>query len=123
VAKTKADVKGKRSLHLVHGMDVARGVLAVVECEEEAWEKNGKGQRWMLTDGFVYDWWALLAGWAEEGEGRKEGEVSEQARWVAELMEEDGVRALPRSMERLERCYDSREFWRAWGVVPLKARV
>ena len=55
----------------------------------------------MLTDGFVYDWYALFAGWAEQKkEGEVEGEVvrpphekvddlpSKQAQWVYELMEE-----------------------------------
>ncbi|KAK4446551.1 hypothetical protein QBC34DRAFT_149094 [Podospora aff. communis PSN243] len=119
VAKTKEEVKGKKSLHLVHGMDVARGLLEVVRCDGGKWEEHGKGQRWMLTDGFVYDWWALMAGWAEGSDG----EVSEQAKWVGELMEEEKVKALPRSMEALGRCYDSREFWRVFGVVPVKARV
>ncbi|KAK0648604.1 hypothetical protein B0T16DRAFT_325331 [Cercophora newfieldiana] len=123
VAKTKEEVRGKKSLHLIHGVDVARGIAAVVGCEGGVWEGSGRGQRWMLTDGFVYDWWALLAGWAEGVDGREE--PSEQAGWVFELMGEEGseVRGLPRSMEALGRCYDSREFWRVFGVVPLKGRV
>jgi len=130
VAKTKDEVRAKKSLHLIHGVDVARAVAAMVGCNGATWEEHGEGQRWMLTDGFVYDWWALLAGWAEvrqEGEeGVEGGEVvpSQQARWVGELMAEgEGVRGLPRQMEVLGRCYDSREFWRVFGLVPLKARV
>ncbi|KAK0701391.1 hypothetical protein B0T21DRAFT_379087 [Apiosordaria backusii] len=123
VAATKEAVRGKTSLHLIHGEDIARAVVAIVTDDEEGdrWESGGgRGQRWMLTDGFVYDWWALLAGWAED---KKEGKVREQGGWVRELMEEEGVRALPRGMERLGRCYDSREFWRVWGVMPLRAGV
>ncbi|GAB7345627.1 hypothetical protein MBLNU457_3923t1 [Dothideomycetes sp. NU457] len=116
VAKTKDDVKGKKSLHMVHGEDVARAVVAV--CAK--WER-ARGQRWMLTDGFVYDWWALFAGWADVDE--EEGLPSEQARWVWECMREEEVRALPRPMEALGRCYDSREFWETFGLVPLKARI
>lgn len=124
VAKTKEDVRGKKSLHLTHGMDVARAVIAVVKADEALWEKAGRGQRWMLTDGFVYDWWALFAGWAEPvGSEGYEVQPTDQAKWVAELMIEEGVRALPRSMEALGRCYDSREFWGTFGLVPLKARV
>jgi len=128
VAKTKEDVKEKKSLHLIHGMDVARAVIAIVKADEKLWEKAGKGQRWMLTDGFVYDWWALFAGWAEPagGESGSEGDEvqpTDQAKWVAELMVEEDVRGLPRSMEALGRCYDSREFWSTFGLVPLKARV
>ncbi|EME89553.1 uncharacterized protein MYCFIDRAFT_160748 [Pseudocercospora fijiensis CIRAD86] len=116
VAKTKAEVKGKKSVHLIHGVDVARGIVATMG----KWEK-AKGQRFLVTDGVVYDWWELFVGWAE---GREEGEgPSEQAEWVYELMWEEGVRALPRSMDALGRCYDSREFWRTFGLVPLKARI
>lgn len=134
VAKTKEDVKGKKSLHMVHGMDVARAVLAVMD----GWDK-AKGQRWMLTDGFVYDWWALMAGWADvgsEGESAAGGEVeaaegkrnvdrdpANTAKWVYELMQEEDVKALPRSSEVLGRCYDSREFWETFGLAPLKARI
>lgn len=59
-----------------------------------------------------------MAGWADV-----EGGPTEQATWVYELMVETGVRALPRSMEALGRCYDTREFWDTFGVVPLKARI
>lgn len=123
VATTKEAVKGKGSLHLVHGVDVARGVVAAME----HWDKGAGGQRWLLTDGFVYDWWALFLGWAdakEDAEGtKKEVQPSDQSRWVGELMDEEDVRALPRSMETLGRCYDSREFWKTFELTPLKARI
>ncbi|KAK4940876.1 hypothetical protein LTR66_008760 [Elasticomyces elasticus] len=137
VAKTKEDVKNKTSLHMVHGMDVARGVIAV----SEAWgrdEEGCKGERWMLTDGFVYDWWALFAGWASveqaaetdkviESEGENTGNIdvvpSEQSQWVYELLQEHNVKALPRSYEALGRCYDSRDFWQRFEITPLKARI
>ncbi|KAK0750257.1 hypothetical protein B0T18DRAFT_437512 [Schizothecium vesticola] len=97
VGATKDAVKGKKSLHLVHGEDVARGVVGVVDAGE--WRG---GERWMVTDGFVYDWWALMAG------------------WVWELMREEGVKALPRGMEVLGRCYDAGEFWKWVGVAPTR---
>lgn len=125
VAKTKEDVKGKKSLHLVHGLDVARAIVAVMR----DW-KTAHGQRWMLTDGFVYDWWALFAGWADkkkEGDANAAGDrvddmPSDQARWTYELMTEEKVFALPRSMESLGRCYHS-DFWATFKLAPLKARV
>ena len=43
--------------------------------------------------------------------------------WVAELMQEEGVRALPRPPERLGRVLDSRAFWREMGTWPVKGRV
>ncbi|KAK3900101.1 hypothetical protein C8A05DRAFT_36270 [Staphylotrichum tortipilum] len=118
VAPTKEALGGKGSLHLVHGLDVARAVVALVQGGEEMWARAGKGQRWMVTDGWVYDWWGLVAGWADGEDGEKE-----RAGWVFELMREAGVRALPRGMEELGRCYDAREFWETVGIVPVKGRV
>lgn len=122
VGKTKDEVAAKKSLHLIHGMDVARAILAVVQGGGGKWESAGKGQRWMLTDGFVYDWWALFVGWADlKGD---EEDPTDQAKWVLELMREgERVKGLPRSMEQLGRCYDTREFWSTFGIVPLKAGV
>ncbi|PNS19268.1 hypothetical protein CAC42_2445 [Sphaceloma murrayae] len=130
VATTKEAVEGKTSLHMVHGVDVGRALLAIVQ----AWEKDRgtdeckrvHGQRWMLTDGFVYDWWALFAGWADVGSSSEvagQPQPSKQSQWVYELMNETGVKALPRSVEQLGRCYDSREFWTTFGLGPLKARI
>lgn len=128
VATTKDAVRAKTSLHMVHGVDVARVIAGVVQAkvtgpadvvEGSGWDSVGKGQRWMITDGFVYDWWSLFASWSSIG-----GDGSEpirQARWVYELMSENGVRALPRPMEELGRCYDSRELWQTLGITPLKA--
>ncbi|KAL9536191.1 hypothetical protein SMMN14_01802 [Sphaerulina musiva] len=139
VAPQKDDVRNKKSLHLVHGLDVARGVLAVLG----KWDR-ARGQRWMLTDGLVYDWWELFVGWADQEEEQKqqqqqqqegtngeeerekeerEKQPSKQAKWVSELMWEENVLALPRSMEVLGRCYDSRDFWHTFELAPLKARV
>ncbi|CCG81252.1 Predicted protein [Taphrina deformans PYCC 5710] len=124
---SKQDVAAKRSLHMVHGRDVARAILAVVS----DWPGPS---RWMLTDGFVYDWWSLLAGWGTESSSDKddkddkdddsEGDVKGEAvKWVWECMNEQGVRALPRSMESLGRCYDSREFWETFKLTPVRARI
>lgn len=121
VAKTKDDVKGKKSLHMIHGLDVSRAVIAVTD----DW-KHAKGQRWMLTDGFVYDWYSLFMGWADqqaETTGKKSSTPTKQAQWVQELMREEKIHALPRSMEVLQRCYSSREFWETFGLTPVKARI
>lgn len=113
VAKTKEDVKGKASVHFVHGVDVARAIIAVLG----NWE-SARGERWLITDMYVYDWWSLILGWAgnfEEGE--------KYGNWVRELMDEEDIEALPRSMEMLGRCYDTREFWQKFGIVPVGGRV
>jgi hypothetical protein len=79
----------------------------------------------MLTDLIVYDWWALILGFAGEvdAENKNEEKQKSQIKWVGELMEETKTRALPRSMEELGRCYDTREFWTKFRLMPVRARV
>jgi hypothetical protein len=77
----------------------------------------------MLTDLMVYDWWALILGWAG-GDGEDvEGKTLLQLEWVRELLTENDVKALPRSAEQLGRCYDSREFWTTFKIMPVKSRI
>ena len=106
VAKTKEDVKGKGALHLVHGEDVARAVVA----SWEKWERV-KGRRWIVTDGWSYDWWGLFVRFAGEGQGKYKT-------WVYESMREESVRSLPREHKDLGRLMDGRAFWGAVGEVP-----
>ena len=118
VIKDKEGVKSKASLHMIHGQDVSRAILAVVHDFDKA-----KGQRWMLTDGFVYDWWALVAGWGD-GTVKEQGDVKEEyVKWVWDLMKENDVKALPRTPEQLGRGYDTREFWMTFGLAPVRARM
>jgi nucleoside-diphosphate-sugar epimerase len=108
VAPAKATLAGKGSLHMVHGADVARAVLAV-----HARPETARGQRWLVTDGRVYDWWDLAGAW---GKG-------DEPRWARELMREHDVRALPRAPEVLGRALDGREFWDAFALEPTRARL
>ncbi|EON68478.1 hypothetical protein W97_07688 [Coniosporium apollinis CBS 100218] len=123
VAKTKAEVKAKGALHLIHGEDVARAILGVHR-------HFTPGRRWIITDLHVYDWWDLIESWGAEARerarstmGEEEAEKLEFVKWVGELMVEEGVRALPRDVETLGRRLDSREFWRTVGVWPSQGRV
>ncbi|ERF74237.1 hypothetical protein EPUS_03427 [Endocarpon pusillum Z07020] len=116
-ASTKEKLKGKGSLHLIHGRDVARAIYAV----HRAWPG---ASRWILTDRFVHDWWALLAEWGSEGAVEGEEDATGEALvWVRELMEEEGVKALPRSVEKMGRAYDSTEFWNKFNLSPVRARL
>jgi len=111
VAKTVEAAKGKTSLHLIHGEDVARVIIAVLD--GQTWKKV-KGERWILTDLRVYDWWDLMFQWGGEIEGKDlEGEV---IKW----MREEGVGALPREKSELGRWVDARETWKAVGILPVK---
>ena len=119
------------SIHMIHGEDVSRAILAVHEKFDRA-----VGQRWLLTDGRVYDWWDLASAWGnaesrskgsttvdESTQTPKYGDKGPQPRWVIELMVEEGLRALPRSPEMLGRALDSREFWSTFELEPIKARL
>ncbi|KAI8818336.1 uncharacterized protein EV422DRAFT_180647 [Fimicolochytrium jonesii] len=103
VAPDLPALRGKGSLHVIHGEDVAQAVLAVSR-------DFTPGERWLVTDTRVYCWWDLAAAWGDRDE----------ARWVLRLMEEAGVRGLPRPVEMLGRAVDSTAFWRRFGVVPLR---
>lgn len=48
VAGTKDALAAKGTLHMIHGMDVARAILALHE-------NFTPGERWLLTDTRVYD--------------------------------------------------------------------
>lgn len=61
VIKKRSDVEGKKALHLVHGEDVAQAVLGAHLKPEKV-----RGQRWIVTDLHVYDWWDLIVQWATE---------------------------------------------------------
>ena len=107
---SKEGLAAKKSVHFIHGRDVARVVLRVSE----------KGRftcdRWVVTDGRVYDWWELA--WERGGEA--DGE--RYRRWVLELMREGDVRALPRNVESLGRGLDGRAVWKCLGIVPLERK-
>ncbi|KAJ7025751.1 hypothetical protein C8F04DRAFT_1212780 [Mycena alexandri] len=107
VAPSKDALAGKGSLHLIHGFDLARAILAIHTNFAKA-----AGQRWILTDGRVYDWWDLASAWDEEA-----------AAWVRELMREGNIRVLPRNTEFLGRILDSRDFWDDFGLAPVRARL
>ena len=138
VAPSKEAVRTKGSLHLVHGRDVARAILAVhlaprrppaaaspAGLAAAAGEKRERlGRRYLVTDLRVYDWWDLASsrpvGAAAGAVARTDADAHRErvAGWVAELMEEEAVEGLPRSAEELGRAMSSREFWRDFGLMP-----
>ena len=48
-----------RQLHLIHGKDVARAILAVHE-------NFKRGERWIITDNGCYDWIRLFLTWGNK---------------------------------------------------------
>ena len=131
VAKTKEQLAEKGALHLVHGVDVARAVLGVIENDRGMEARCFRlffNRRWIIADCVSYDWWSLVwdfSGETEEPELIKEpgNQTNSQdrmqyRRWIVELMQEQGVKALPRPSEALGRKLDAREFWIATGMMP-----
>lgn len=133
------------SLHVIHGLDVARAILAIRDDFTKA-----QGERWILTDGRVYDWWDLASAWGSDSPAQAQsvanapstepssrhpsttGALNEQKAiqvennsrgpqptWVRELMVETGVRGLPRDVQHLGRALDSRDFWNTFRIDPL----
>jgi hypothetical protein len=136
VAKTKEQLAAKGALHLIHGVDVARAVVGVLRADEGLELDDGErvadpaaatgminkslfGKRWIVADCVSYDWWSLAWDWTGNTEGRDiiKGE-NHYRKWVFELMQENHVRGLPRSVELLGRKLDAREFWTAIGSLP-----
>ncbi|KAF7424020.1 hypothetical protein PC9H_009320 [Pleurotus ostreatus] len=116
VAPTKEALRNKGSIHMIHGHDVARAILAVHANFDKA-----AGQRWILSDGRVYDWWDLASAWGVRDS--PSGDRGPHPLWVLELMQEAGVRGLPRDVSLLGRALDSRDFWVTFGLTPEKARL
>ncbi|KAI1261806.1 hypothetical protein F5Y18DRAFT_192942 [Xylariaceae sp. FL1019] len=124
--KSKADLKAKGALHVVHGDDVARAVVAL--------HRNfTPKKRWLICDMHVYDWWDLTQDWAvqtlreaETGTSISKEKLQQQSellQWVGELMQEEKVRALPRDTSAVGRRLDGRGFWQEMGIWPVHGRI
>lgn len=125
VAGDEEKLGTKGSLHLVHGKDVTQAVLGVWHQLEHS-GRNDKssvwGQRWIVTDGRVYDWWQL----ALELPPQDSEDRSKYAKWVNKLKSQHGVKHLPRPVgsaeqgppQYLDRELSSDSFWEVIGKKP-----
>lgn len=124
VADSQDKLAAKGSLHLVHGRDVARAILAVWESVAQGTHSDIWGRRWIVTDGRVYDWWQLATQLPTLATTR-----ATYQQWVDELRKEYAVKKLPRHTADpldpaqtpphfLDRALSSTEFWNAIGLQP-----
>lgn len=113
VAPTREKLGEKTSLHLVHGEDVARACIAYHK-------RFTGGERWILTDLMVYDWWQILSEWSPQLEQPvdQDGTKTTYAAWVSELLQTRGIQKLPRREHELGRVLDSSKFWNTVRVLP-----
>lgn len=133
IAGTKEQLKNKGSIHMIHGIDVARAILATSRAPPKVF-----GQRWLVTGAYacprharlgltllhpdlrVYDWWDLASRFGDGGvEGVGKPASGPQPQWVAELMMEENVEGLPRTAEELGRAMSSTDFWQAVSTCPV----
>ncbi|KAJ8483293.1 hypothetical protein ONZ45_g14642 [Pleurotus djamor] len=173
IAPSKEVLRNKGSIHMIHGSDLARAILAVHDkytpsspstssttttttttssssssssSTSSRGEWRAGGERWLITDGRVYDWWDLIAAWGAPSttstssssphpttsspSSNTQPTPPNRIQWVFSLLSESSsnpslppVRALPRDVELLGRCLDSREFWGVFGVCPERGRL
>ncbi len=177
VARSKQDAAAKGAVHMVHGRDVSRAIIAAhlklvdeYKPPREAPSSNAEppfnylkvdhqspatltepasstdialpktlgGHRFPITDLHCYDWWDLFMQFGQyarqraiDGETKVEvlrGTKPEELlyeKWVLELMDENGIKALPRDKtgEGLGRLVDGRAFWAVAGARPLEGRA
>lgn len=105
VANTKEKLRAKQALHLIHGWDVA----VACRCMHANFYP---GDRSIITDGKVYDWWVLIGWWAEalsEDQG-PDGSRLPYREWLTEIRREAGV-SNSRSKAQLGRVLTSDAFW------------
>ena len=99
----------KKSLHIIHGLDVARLTFAITQ-------DFTPGQRWIVTDMHIYDWYELVLG-LDEGDGSED-----RKQWVQELLAEDEkIQSLPRQVADLDRALDSKEVWMRFKLMPIES--
>ena len=97
-----------RQLHLIHGKDVARAIVAVHQ-------QFTPGERWIVTDNGCYDWIKLFLVWGNE----------EQISMARDLAANDDVCRKELGNGSLEDIVarggvkprlDSTEFWQTFGI-------
>lgn len=117
VGSTMEKLGEKGSVHLVHGRDVARAVVAVYEKHEDA---HMWGRRWIISDGQTYDWWLLAL-------TLRPLPLEDGVEWVAQLCRKHAVSSLPRPLSKssgqtapryIQRSLEGKEFWSSVGLEP-----
>ncbi|KAI8139179.1 hypothetical protein BJV82DRAFT_646193 [Fennellomyces sp. T-0311] len=110
---TQQAIRGKllaRQLHLIHGKDVARAIVAVHE-------QFQKGERWIVTDGGCYDWIRLFLAWASDEQLATARELAANDAMCRQAL---GEGSLEEVVERggVRPRLDSRDFWDTFRLEP-----
>jgi hypothetical protein len=107
-------LKGKilsRQLHLIHGSDVARAILAVHQ-------KFTPGERWLITDQNAYDWLKLFLVWGSKEQLDAINELRKTDPECEKVIGSHGT--LERIVEKggVKPRLDSDDFWNTFGLEP-----
>ncbi|KAI8074596.1 hypothetical protein BC940DRAFT_46556 [Gongronella butleri] len=95
-----------RQLHLIHGKDVARAILAVHQ--QQPFQP---GQRWIVSDGGCYDWLRIFQAWGTDEQKKEIQDLLDKEQPGASI---DALVAAGGVIPRL----DASEFWQAHHLEP-----
>ncbi|KAJ3107154.1 hypothetical protein HDU96_008008 [Phlyctochytrium bullatum] len=147
VVPSKEVLATKTSVHYIHGEDVARAILSVHHRFSPArrwvltnlrvydWWDLGSRLKPLgpipaptFKDPHAPEAIADTSATAplkkqKTGEDEAETKRKLRAGWALELMQEQGVRGLPREPAALGRAVDSRAFWTYAGITPIHTRL
>ncbi|RUP49225.1 hypothetical protein BC936DRAFT_143044 [Jimgerdemannia flammicorona] len=112
---TPAQLRSKilaRPLHLIHGADVARAILAT-----HAHHPRLSSQRWIVSDGTCYDWMRLMLMW---GSPEQRTEIEKLRREDDDCRVALGEGTLEEVVQRggIRRRIDPDEFWETIEIRP-----
>ncbi|KAJ1646749.1 hypothetical protein J3B02_001617 [Coemansia erecta] len=98
-----------RSLHLVHGADTARAILAVIK------KPDPKGGRWLISDKHTYDMLEILIG---DPRIREFLEDLLQEEDVRKLVGADKINDIKMGESQVTLRIDSSHFWKKYEIEP-----
>lgn len=99
-----------RQLHLIHGKDVARSILAVHA-------QFRPGERWIVTDNGCYDWIQLFLAWGNEEQIAIARDLAQNDEACHEKLGDGSLEDIVDTGGVKPRL-DSSEFWETFNLKP-----
>ncbi|KAI9485172.1 MAG: hypothetical protein EXX96DRAFT_493314 [Benjaminiella poitrasii] len=99
-----------RQLHLIHGQDVARAILAVHD-------RFKHGERWVITDTTCYDWIQLFLTWGSKDQIEVARDLAVNDESCRKALGEGSLEDIVKRGGVTPRL-NSTEFWETFGLEP-----
>jgi hypothetical protein len=99
-----------RQLHLVHGKDVARSILAVHN-------QFKPGERWIVTDNGCYDWIQLFLTWGNQDQIAIARDLAQNDDACLKALGEGSLEDIV-ARGGVKPRLDSSEFWKTFNLEP-----